>query len=59
MIAAQLQEMNLELIADPVRVQWAPNHDSLKPCRELGQKIGQAVAAANLPPSCRAIHCTP
>ncbi|MCB2192178.1 MAG: flavodoxin domain-containing protein [Deltaproteobacteria bacterium] len=57
MMAAQLQEMNLELIDDPLKVQWAPNHDNLKPCRELGQKIGQAVVDAHLPPSCRAIYC--
>ena len=56
-MAAQLEEMKLELIEEPLRLQWVPNHENLKSCLELGRKIGQAVSEAHLPPSCRAIYC--
>ncbi|MCB2226436.1 MAG: flavodoxin domain-containing protein [Desulfarculaceae bacterium] len=57
LIAAELEAMKLELVGDPVRVNWVPNHDTLKPCRELGTKIGRMVVEQNLPASCRAIYC--
>jgi flavorubredoxin len=57
LIAEELQAMKLEVVGDPVRVQWVPNHETLKPCRELGQQIGQMVAEAHLPASCRSIYC--
>ncbi|MBU1276757.1 MAG: flavodoxin domain-containing protein [Proteobacteria bacterium] len=57
LMAAQLEDMKLSLIEEPLRLQWVPDHESLKPCRELGTKIGQAVADAHLPASCRAIYC--
>lgn len=57
MITQQLEEMKLEVVSDPVRINYVPDHDSLKPCRELGQKIGKMVAAENLPPACEDVYC--
>ncbi|RJX36510.1 MAG: FprA family A-type flavoprotein [Desulfarculus sp.] len=57
MMAQILSEIKLELVAEPLRVNYVPDHEALAPCRELGQKIGQMVAALNLPPACDEVYC--
>lgn len=41
-----LESMGVELIDPGLKIKHVPNHDSLKPCVELGRKIGQAIKAA-------------
>lgn len=43
-----MQEMNLQVVDEGLRVQYVPEHESLKKCRELGEKVAQAVKAAGL-----------
>ncbi len=57
MITSALEDMKLEVVSEPLRINYVPDHDSLKPCRELGQKIGKMVAADNLPPACEDVYC--
>ncbi len=44
-ISEWLQSMNVELVADPVKVKHVPAHSDLSACFELGRKVGQAVNA--------------
>lgn len=44
-ITAMLEEMKLEVVDPGVRWQYVPDHEALKACRELGQKLGQAAKA--------------
>jgi flavorubredoxin len=43
-ISQSLEEMKFELPEPGMRVKFAPTHDDLTKCRELGQKLGRAVA---------------
>lgn len=43
LITQALEEMKFEVLDPGLRVKFAPTHDDLKRCRELGQKIGRAV----------------
>jgi flavorubredoxin len=45
-ITQSLEEMKFELPEPGVRVKFAPTHEHLKQCRELGVKLGRAVVAA-------------
>jgi flavorubredoxin len=44
-ITAKLEEMKLNVVEPGVRWQYVPDHEALKLCRELGQKLGQAAKA--------------
>ena len=44
---AALEEMKIELVDEGIRVKNVPDHDALKPCVELGKKIGQAIKRDN------------
>ncbi len=45
LISQSLEEMKFELPEPGIRVKFAPTHDDLSKCRELGQKLGHAVVA--------------
>jgi len=38
-----LSAMKVELVSPGVKVKYVPDHEGLKPCLELGRKLGQAV----------------
>jgi flavorubredoxin len=43
LITQALEEMKFEVLDPGLRVKFAPTHEDLKRCRELGHKIGRAV----------------
>jgi len=43
--AAELQAMGIELVADPLRVNYVPDRDALAAARQLGQKVAERLAA--------------
>jgi flavorubredoxin len=43
LITQALEEMKFEVLDPGIRVKFAPTHEDLKRCGELGQKIGRAV----------------
>lgn len=43
LISGVMEEMKIELVDPGLRVKFAPSHDDLKKCVELGSKIGLAV----------------
>jgi len=45
LLAAELQAMGIELVADPLRVNYVPDQDALAACRDLGQKVAGRLAA--------------
>ncbi|MDY0041704.1 MAG: flavodoxin domain-containing protein, partial [Desulforhabdus sp.] len=45
LMSEALEEMKVELIDPGLRVKYAPSHEDLTKCVELGRKIGQAVKA--------------
>ncbi|MFO8055670.1 MAG: flavodoxin domain-containing protein [bacterium] len=42
-INQELENMKIELLDQGVQVKYVPGHEALKPCVELGRKIGKAV----------------
>uniref|UniRef100_A0A831ZU55 MBL fold metallo-hydrolase n=1 Tax=Desulfacinum infernum TaxID=35837 RepID=A0A831ZU55_9BACT len=38
-----MEEMKIEIVEPPVRVQYVPNQDVLAQCAELGRRVGRAV----------------
>ncbi|MGQ9670314.1 MAG: FprA family A-type flavoprotein [Desulfosoma sp.] len=38
-----MEEMKIEVVEPPVRVQYVPNHEALAQCVELGRRVGRAV----------------
>ncbi len=38
-----LASMGMEMVSDPIKHQWGPNHDMLKACHELGKNVGEAL----------------
>ena len=45
LIAAEIQAMGIELVADPLRVNYVPDQDALAACRDLGEKVAERLAA--------------
>jgi len=43
LIEAQLKEMKIDLAAEGVKLQYVPDDEGLKRCRELGEKVAAAV----------------
>lgn len=58
LITEQLKEMKLEIVDEGLRHNYVPDHEALRKCRELGQKIGQAIKAAGLNSSGVRCHCS-
>ena len=46
-----LGKMNVELVADPLRVKYIPDGSDLKPCYELGLKIAARLKEKHGPAS--------
>ncbi len=44
-INQELEAAKIKIIDEGVRAKYVPHHDALKPCVELGRKIGKAVMA--------------
>lgn len=44
-IAERLTDMKVELVGDPLRVQWVPDDEALAQCRALGRAVAQKVVA--------------
>jgi flavorubredoxin len=44
LINQSLAEMKVEVVAPGVRARYVPDHEALKPCIELGKKIGAMIA---------------
>jgi len=42
-ITGQLENMKIEVAAPGVKVRYVPDHEGLRPCVELGKKIGKAI----------------
>ena len=40
-LAALLEEMGVETVAEPLRVCYVPDDDALTACRQFGQAVGQ------------------
>ncbi|MDE7065860.1 MAG: FprA family A-type flavoprotein, partial [Desulfovibrionaceae bacterium] len=38
-----LASMGMDMPAQPVKYAWAPSHDTLKACHELGLTVGRAL----------------
>ncbi|MFZ5585087.1 MAG: FprA family A-type flavoprotein [Thermodesulfobacteriota bacterium] len=57
-ITEQLKEMKLEVVDEGLRHNYVPDHAALHKCRELGQKIGQAIKAAGLSAGGVRCHCS-
>ncbi len=47
LITQSLEEMKFEVPDPGIRVKYAPTHEDLKRCRELGQKLGRSVMQAS------------
>ena len=47
LINEQLEAMNVELVSPGVRIQYVPDHESLKQCTELGQTLAQRIKAGS------------
>jgi flavorubredoxin len=43
MVHGLLADMELEMVEDPLRVQFVPEQEALDACREFGRRIGQAL----------------
>jgi flavorubredoxin len=43
LVNGYLEDMKVEVIDPGVRARYVPDHEALKPCLELGRKIGEAV----------------
>lgn len=43
-LADWLEEMNVELVAEPLKVTYRPTDDDLAACRDLGRTVGEALA---------------
>lgn len=42
-IHEQLESMGMEMPAAPVKCNWAPGHEALKACHDLGKAVGEAL----------------
>ena len=42
-IHEQLESMGMEMPAAPVKCNWAPGHEALKACHDLGKTVGEAL----------------
>jgi flavorubredoxin len=47
LINAALADAKIEVVDPGVRAKYVPDHDALRPCVEMGRKIGRMVAAAD------------
>jgi len=47
LINEQLEAMNLELVSPGVRIQYVPDHESLKKCTELGRLLAERIKAGS------------
>lgn len=45
LLTAQLEEMDVDVVAEPVRCRYVPTDEELAACRELGKTIGQRLNA--------------
>ena len=52
-------DMKLELVDQGLRHQYVPDHDALRQCRELGQRVGQAVKASGVQTQAALCRCSP
>ncbi|MFH1059450.1 MAG: flavodoxin domain-containing protein [Pseudomonadota bacterium] len=53
-----LKDMKLEIVDEGLRHNYVPDHAALHKCRELGQKVGQAVKASGLSANGVRCHCS-
>jgi len=40
LVSQALVEMKIEVVSDPIRAKYVPDHEALAPCVDLGRKIG-------------------
>ena len=45
LLAADLEAMGVDLVADPLRVNYVPDQDALAACRDLGEKVAERLVA--------------
>ena len=45
-VQQMLEEMNVEIVTDPIRVQYVPDEQELQQCVEAGRQIGERLAQA-------------
>ena len=46
-LTTALEEMNIEVVAESIRIKNVPDHEALKPCVEMGEKIGRLLKGKN------------
>lgn len=44
-VHALLDEMGVEMVADPIRTQYVPDAEDLAQCRQLGEQVAESLAA--------------